>query len=209
MKKRELSEKIIHRLKSYYGSTKTVTLDYETPWQLLTATILSAQCTDVRVNMVTKTLFKEYPTAMLLKNARLEDVENIIHSLGFYHAKAKNIIAMSKDIVDRFNNIVPSSLEDLISLPGVGRKTANVLRGNIFNKPSIVVDTHVKRVSKRMGLTDEISPTKVEMDLMKSLKKENWIMWNVLIITHGRNICTSRKPKCEICPIEDICRKNI
>lgn len=209
MNKKELAKQIIYRLERYYGKKRTVTLDYTTPWELLTATILSAQCTDKRVNTVTPFLFSKYPDASSMAKANISNVEKIIHSLGFYRAKAENIVYMSKDIQDKFKGEVPRTLKELTSLSGVGRKTANVIRGNIFNDPSIVVDTHVKRVSKRMGLTTNTDPTKVEIDLMKILPKENWIQWNVWIITLGRSFCSARKIECEKCPIEDICPKRM
>ena len=197
---------ICDRLNSYYSTDLTCYLHHEDPWQLLIATILSAQCTDARVNIVTKDLFRLYPTPQALGNAKLSDVEECIRSTGFYHNKAKNIIACSKEIAERFGGVVPSDIETLTTLPGVGRKTANVIRGNIFLEPSIVVDTHVKRISRKLGLTKSEDPVQIEKDLMKCLPKEQWILWNIQIIAHGRSICPARNPHCEECFLADLCK---
>ena len=180
-------------------------LDHETPWQLLIATMLSAQCTDARVNIVTKDLFKKYDTVEKFANADLKELEQDIKPTGFYHNKAKNIISCTNTLMEKYNGEVPDSLEDLTALAGVGRKTANVIRGNIFNQPSIVVDTPVKRISKRLGLTKEDDPEKVEFELMKVLPKDHWILYNIQIITFGRQICFARGPKCEECFLTDYC----
>lgn len=169
------------------------------------ATMLSAQCTDARVNIVTKDLFKKYDTVEKFANADLKELEQDIKPTGFYHNKAKNIISCTNTLVQKYNGEVPDSLEDLTALAGVGRKTANVIRGNIFNQPSIVVDTHVKRISKRLGLTKEDDPEKVEFELMKVLPKDHWILYNIQIITFGRQICFARGPKCEECFLTDYC----
>ena len=181
-------------------------LEYETPWQLLFATILSAQCTDARVNMVTKDLFCNYPDLQAFANATQEEMEDAVRSTGFYHNKAQNLIACAKELLERFDGEVPSSIEELTSLPGVGRKTANVIRGNIFHIDSIVVDTHVKRVSKLLGLTKEDDPEKIEFDLMKCLPKDHWILYNLQIIAHGRGVCIARRPQCENCFLKDCCK---
>lgn len=207
MKKR--TKEILNILDEMYGKEVVCYLDHESPWQLLIAVILSAQCTDARVNIVTKELFKRYPTPETLMQAPLNEVQEIIHSIGFYHNKAKNIIACSRKIVEEFGGEVPQTIEELTSLPGVGRKTANVIRGNIYNDPSIVVDTHVKRISKKLGLTKESDPEKVEKDLMKELPKEHWIRYNTQIITLGRTICTARNASCEICPLSVVCKKAV
>ena len=162
---------ILDLLDEKYGTDFRCSLDHENAWQLLIATILSAQCTDARVNIVTADLFRKYPSVEAFAQADLKELEKDIHSTGFYHNKAKNIIACCKDLVEKFGGEVPRSLEDLTSLAGVGRKTANVIRGNIYHDPSIVVDTHVKRISKKLGLTKEEEPGKVEQDLMKALPK--------------------------------------
>ena len=169
------------------------------------ATILSAQCTDARVNIVTESLFKKYDSIAAFANAELKELEKDIHSTGFYHMKAKNIISCCKDLLEKHGGEVPRELKELTALAGVGRKTANVIRGNIYNEPSIVVDTHVKRISKKLGLTENEDPEKVEYDLMKVLPKEHWILWNIQIITLGREICTARSPKCDSCFLKDHC----
>ena len=170
---------ILDLLDERYGTEYVCYLTHENAWQLLIATILSAQCTDARVNLVTKDLFVKYPSVEALANADLKELEQDIRSTGFYHNKAKNIIACCRDLVEKFGGEVPSSLEDLTSLAGVGRKTANVIRGNIFHEPSVVVDTHVKRISRRLGLTKETDPEKIEMELMKVLPEDHWILYNI------------------------------
>lgn len=197
---------ILHRLDEAYGTEYVCYLNYETPWQLLIAVILSAQCTDARVNIVTKDLFVKYPTLEAFANADLEEMERDIHSTGFYHNKAKNIISCARTLVEEYGGEVPRSLEELTSLAGVGRKTANVIRGNIYNDPSVVVDTHVKRISKKLGFTKEDDPVKVEQDLMRVLPKDHWILYNIQIITLGRSLCTARNPKCTECFLADLCR---
>ena len=204
MKKR--TKEILKRLDEAYGTDYICYLNHNTPWQLLIAVMLSAQCTDARVNIVTKDLFVKYDTLEKFAYAELEELEQDIHSIGFYHNKARNIILCARKLVEEFGGEVPSSLEDLISLPGVGRKTANVIRGNIYHEPSVVVDTHVKRISKRLGLTKEDDPVKIEYDLMKALPKDHWILYNIQIITLGRSICTARAPKCSECFLSDVCR---
>ena len=196
---------ILDLLDERYGTEYRCSLDHENAWQLLIATILSAQCTDARVNVVTADLFKKYPSVEAFAEADLKELEKDIHSTGFYHNKAKNMIACCKDLVEKFGGEVPRSLEDLTSLAGVGRKTANVIRGNIYNDPSIVVDTHVKRISKKLGLTENDDPEKVEYDLMAVLPRDHWILWNIQIITLGRTICTARSPKCGECFLREYC----
>lgn len=213
MAKRRISQQekeriaeVLKRLDTQYTTEYKCYLDHETPWQLLVATILSAQCTDARVNIVTKDLFKKYPDAEAFANADLKELEQDIHATGFYHNKAKNIIACARRVLTEFGGEVPSSLEDLTSLAGVGRKTANVIRGNIYHEPSIVVDTHVKRISKKLGFTKEEDPEKIEFDLMEVLPKDHWILYNIHIITLGRTICTARSPKCTECFLADVCK---
>lgn len=200
------TEEILRRLDEEYGTEYICYLNHENAWQLLIAVILSAQCTDARVNIVTKDLFVKYDSLEKFATADLKELEKDIHSTGFYHNKAKNIIACAKRLVDVYEGTVPSSLEDLLTLPGVGRKTANVIRGNIYNDPSIVVDTHVKRISNRLGFTKEEDPEKIEYDLMKKLPKEHWILYNIQIISFGRNICFARSPKCGECFLYDLCK---
>lgn len=197
---------ILRRLDEAYGREYICYLNYETPWQLLIAVILSAQCTDARVNIVTKDLFVKYQTLEDFANADLKELEQNIHSTGFYHNKAKNIISCAKTLVEKHGGEVPRSIEELTALAGVGRKTANVIRGNIYHEPSVVVDTHVKRISKKLGLTKEEDPVKVEYDLMKALPKDHWILYNIQIITLGRSICTARNPKCGECFLADLCK---
>lgn len=204
MKKR--TEEILKRLDDVYGTEYICYLNHETPWQLLIAVILSAQCTDARVNIVTEQLFKKYDTLEKFANADLVELEQDIKSTGFYHNKAKNIIACTRSLVYDYHGEVPRTLEELTGLAGVGRKTANVIRGNIYNDPSIVVDTHVKRISRRLGFTEETDPEKIEYDLMKVLPKEHWILYNIQIISFGRNICFARSPKCEECFLQDLCK---
>ncbi|CRZ35344.1 DNA-(apurinic or apyrimidinic site) lyase /endonuclease III [Herbinix hemicellulosilytica] len=205
-KEKERISGIISELNRVYGTEGRCFLNYETPWQLLIATILSAQCTDDRVNQVTKDLFKKYKSLEDFASADQKELENDIRSTGFYKNKAKNIIACARRILTDFNGEVPRDIDDLVSLAGVGRKTANVIRGNIYKDPSIVVDTHVKRVSGRLGLTKEVDPVKIEFDLMKKLPKEQWIPYNIQIITHGRSICTARNPKCGQCFLREFCK---
>ena len=199
------TKEILKRLDTAYGTDYVCYLNHETPWQLLIAVMLSAQCTDARVNIVTKDLFVKYDTLEKFADANLEELEQDIHSTGFYHNKAKNIIACAKALIEKHQGEVPRSLEDLTALAGVGRKTANVIRGNIYHDPSIVVDTHVKRISKRLGFTQNDDPVKVEQDLMEVLPKDHWILYNIQIITFGRNICSARNPKCAECFLSDIC----
>lgn len=205
MKKRTLE--ILSILDDQYGREYVCYLNHSTPWQLLIATMLSAQCTDARVNIVTKDLFRKYDSVEKFANADLKELEQDIKPTGFYHNKAKNIIACTKALVERFDGEVPSDIDDLTSLAGVGRKTANVIRGNIFHEPSVVVDTHVKRISKRLGLTKNDDPDKVEQDLMKELPKDHWILYNIQIITFGRSICTARSPKCRECFLQKYCKE--
>jgi len=170
------------------------------------ATILSAQCTDKRVNMVTPLLFKTYPTAQSLADAQPERLEDLIRSTGFFRNKTKSLIGLGKALVERHNGEVPDSMEALVKLPGVGRKTANVILGNAFNKnEGVVVDTHVGRLSLRLGLTKQTDPVKVEQDLMALFPRDDWAMLAHLLIFHGRRICHARVPKCEICTLSDIC----
>lgn len=200
------TEEILKRLDEVYGTEYICYLNHETPWQLLIAVILSAQCTDARVNIVTKDLFAKYDSLEKFANADLKELEQDIRPTGFFHNKAKNIIACAKRLIEEYGGEVPSELEDLLTLAGVGRKTANVIRGNIYNQPSIVVDTHVKRISKRLGFTKEDDPEKIEFELMRKLPKDHWILYNIQIISFGRNICFARSPKCSECFLNDLCK---
>ena len=205
MNEKERIQKILERLDEHYSVQKKCWLDYGNAWQLLIATILSAQCTDARVNLVTKDLFQKYPDLQSFAEADQKELEHDIYSTGFYHNKAKNIIACARMLVEQYDGQVPSDIRDLTALPGVGRKTANVIRGNIYDIPSIVVDTHVGRISRKLGLTAEEDPEKVEHDLERCLPEDHWILWNIQIIAHGRRICTARKPDCPGCFLQDLC----
>lgn len=200
------TKEILDLLDRQYGTDYVCYLNYETPWQLLIATMLSAQCTDARVNVVTKTLFRKYDTLEKFASAELSELEQDIKSTGFYHNKAKNIIACARRLSEVYGGEVPRELDALTSLAGVGRKTANVIRGNIYHEPSVVVDTHVKRISGKLGLTKEEDLVKIEYDLMKKLPKDHWILWNIHIITFGRTICTARNPKCQECFLTRYCK---
>lgn len=201
-------KQIIERLNEHYGTKYICYLNHENAWQLLIATILSAQCTDARVNEVTKKLFKKYDSLEKFANADIKKLEKDIYSTGFYHNKAKNIIECAKMLIEKYDGEVPSDIEQLTKLPGVGRKTANVIRGNIYHIQSIVVDTHVKRISRKLGLTKNEDPEKIEYDLMKALPKEHWILWNIQIIAHGRSLCTAKNPNCAECFLRDLCERS-
>jgi endonuclease-3 len=196
---------ILDRLKKEYPDAHCE-LDFDTPLQLLIATILSAQCTDKRVNMVTPELFKTFPDAESLSIADSERLEEIIKSTGFFRNKTKSLLGMSGAVVERHGGQVPSTMEELVELPGVGRKTANVVLGNAFNiNEGVVVDTHVGRLSIRLGLTDETDPVKVEQVLMSLIPREDWTLISHLLIFHGRRVCIARVPRCESCVLADVC----
>lgn len=198
-------KEILKALDERYGTDYRCSLDHENAWQLLIATMLSAQCTDARVNIVTKDLFQKYPSVESFANADLKELEQDIHSTGFYHNKAKNIIACCKELMEKYGGEVPSGIDELTALAGVGRKTANVIRGNIFHEPSIVVDTHVKRISKKLGLSGSDDPVKAEKELEKVLPKDHWILYNIQLITFGREICKAPTPKCGECFMTHLC----
>ena len=206
MNRKERAIQICNRMNEEYTTEYVCYLNHENAWQLLFATILSAQCTDARVNIVTKDLFVKYPSIEAFSQADIKELEEDIKPTGFYHNKARNIKACATELLERHNGVVPSDIDSLTALSGVGRKTANVIRGNIYNDPSIVVDTHVKRISGKFGLTKETDPVKIEMDLMKILPKEQWILYNIHIIRLGRTICTARKPQCDKCFLRDLCK---
>src|ERR1044071_3828957 len=181
-------------------------LDFTNPYQLTVATILSAQCTDKRVNMVTPTLFAKYPTARELAAAKTEELEEIIRSTGFFRSKTKSLIGMATAVDESHGGEIPREMDQLVKLPGVGRKTANVVLGNAFDtNVGVVVDTHVTRVSQRLALTKQTDPVKIEQDLMKLFPREGWTMLSHLFIEHGRQVCDARQPKCEGCPLSDLC----
>lgn len=196
---------ILKALDEHYGTEYRCSLDHENAWQLLIATMLSAQCTDARVNIVTKDLFQKYPSVEAFANADLKELEQDIHSTGFYHNKAKNIIACCKELMEKYGGEVPSGIDQLTALAGVGRKTANVIRGNIFQEPSIVVDTHVKRISRKLGLSRSEDPVKAEKELEKTLPRDHWILYNIQLITFGREICKAPTPKCGECFMTHLC----
>lgn len=206
MTKKERVSQIVQILNETYSTEYKCYLNHENAWQLLIATMLSAQCTDARVNIVTKELFVKYPTLEAFADCDVTELEKDIYSTGFYKNKAKNIKACAEKLIAEYGGEVPSDLDELIKLDGVGRKTANVIRGNIYHEPSIVVDTHVKRISKKLGLSKSDDPVVVEQELMKVLPREQWILYNIQIITHGRTICTARNPKCGECPLNSVCR---
>ena len=206
MTKKERAKAVVERLDEFYTTEKVCYLEHENAWQLLFATILSAQCTDARVNIVTKDLFRKYPTIQAFADADIHELEQDIRPTGFYRNKAANIKACAGELLERHGGEVPSDIESLTALSGVGRKTANVIRGNIYDLPSVVVDTHVKRISKKLGLTVEEDPVKIEMELMKILPKDHWILYNIHIIRLGRTICFARNPKCQECFMRDLCK---
>lgn len=203
-KKRILA--IIEKTDAHYPVDIKCYLHFDTPWQLLFATILSAQCTDERVNLVTAELFQKYPTLEAVAGAEQKEFEKDIYSTGFYHNKAKNIIACANVLIEQYDGEVPSDIDALTKLPGVGRKTANVIRGEIFRQPSVVVDTHVGRLARRLGLSENEDPVRVEFDLMEVIPEDHWIAINRQWIAHGRAVCTSRKPKCAECFLQEECR---
>lgn len=199
---------VLKILKKHYPNVRC-TLEYRTPFQILIATILSAQCTDKRVNQVTVDLFRKYSTPDDYLKVPLEELENDIRSTGFFHHKAKNIHALCTILSSRYNNEVPQTMEDLVSLPGVGRKTANVVLGNAFGISSgFVVDTHVGRLSRRLGLSVETDPKKVEQDLVRIFPQKEWIDTSHRLIALGREFCSARKKRCEPCPMYKICPQN-
>ena len=204
-KEKQQVAEICRILNETYGTEYKCYLNHENAWQLLIATMLSAQCTDARVNIVTKDLFVKYPTLQAFADADIKELEKDIYSTGFYKNKAKNIIGCAKKLISEYGGEVPSDIESLTKLDGVGRKTANVIRGNIYHEPSIVVDTHVKRISRLLGLTDSDDPVKIEHELMEKLPKEQWILYNIQIITLGRTICIARRPKCAECALNRVC----
>lgn len=203
--KQQRAIEILIRLKRLYPEAPC-TLNYETPLQLLVATILSAQCTDERVNQVTPELFRRFPTAVALSAANLEEIETLVRSTGFYRNKAKNIQGACRMIMTEFGGEVPRRMEELLNLPGVARKTANVVLAHAYDiHAGVTVDTHVKRLSNRLGLTEHTDPIRIERDLMRLLPPGDWENWSIRLIYHGRAICQARKPLCENCALADIC----
>lgn len=205
MKKNELALEVFSRLKKLYPDAHCE-LTHSNPFELLVATILSAQCTDVRVNMVTPSLFKRWPTPQKMAKASLEDMEEAIKSINFFRNKSKSLIACAQKLVNEHKGEVPKTVEELSDLPGVGRKTANVVLGNAFNiNTGIVVDTHVKRTSNLLGLTKNSDPVKIELDLMKLFPNETWTDLSHLLIFLGRRTCIANRPQCDLCTLKELC----
>ena len=203
--RKERANRIVGVLAATYPVAECA-LRHTSAFELLAATILSAQCTDERVNLVTPALFKTYPDPRALADAQQEDVERIIQSTGFFRAKATSLRGMARGLVERFGGEIPTSLEDLITLPGVGRKTANVVLGTAFGIPSgVVVDTHVTRISRLLALTTQTDAAKIEQDLMKLLPEDEWVNFSHRLIHHGRRICIARRPRCTECPLLSLC----
>lgn len=207
MKLKERVEIITKLLDLHYKTEDKCYLNHSKPYELLIATMLSAQCTDDRVNLVTEKLFQKYKTLEDFASANLFEMEQDVKSTGFYHNKAKNIILATRKLLEVYKGELPSNIDDLTSLAGVGRKTANVVRSHIFNLPSVVVDTHVKRISKKWGIVKNEDPVKIEFELMKILPKEHWIRYNTQVIAHGRAICKARNPNCSICYFKQCCKE--
>lgn len=203
--KKDVAINIIEKLIKFYPDAKC-SLDFHTPFEMLVAVSLSAQCTDERVNNTTPQLFSKYNTPEDFKNININELERLIHPCGFYRNKAKNLKAAGEKIVNDFNGIVPQTMEELVSIPGVGRKSANVIMLEAFNNPQgIAVDTHAKRIANRIGFSSESDPIKIEQDLLNLIPKKYWKDINHILVWHGRNTCSSQKPKCNICPIKDLC----
>ncbi len=205
MRKKEIAEFAVEQLKADYPEA-ICSLDAADPLQLIIATRLSAQCTDARVNLVTPELFAKYPTIDDYASAKIEDVEAIVRPCGFYHMKARDIIGMAQMIRDVYNSTVPDTIDELVKLPGVGRKTANLIVGDVYGKPAVVADTHLIRISNRLGLVNTKDPYKVEMELKKLLPPDESNDFCHRCVLHGRAVCDARKPKCEICNLKKVCK---
>ncbi len=204
-KKKQTALEVLDRLKKLYPNA-TCSLNYETPIQLLVATILSAQCTDERVNLVTPELFRQFPDAPAMGSASIEELESLVRSTGFYHNKAKNIRGACEKIVKEFDGVVPQTMAELVTLPGVARKTANVVLAHAYGiNAGVTVDTHVKRLSGRLGLTKHTEPVAIEQDLIKLIPQPDWENWSIRLIYHGRAVCQARKPNCAACELADMC----
>ena len=207
--KKQRALEILSRIQNLYPDA-TCSLDYSTPVQLLVATILSAQCTDERVNKVTPGLFGRFPDAESLANADLTELEELVHSTGFYRNKSKNIQGACRMIVSDFNSVVPNTMTELLKLPGVARKTANVVLAHAYGiNAGVTVDTHVKRLSQRLGLTKNTEPVGIEKDLMALLPQPDWENWSIRLIYHGRAVCKARSPSCDVCELADLCDMNL
>lgn len=197
----------MRRLSDLYPGTarQLCELDFETPFQLLVATVLSAQTTDERVNSVTPRVFERYPTAADLADAVPEELEEIIHSTGFFRAKARSLMGLGRELEERFGGVVPEAMEDLVTLPGVGRKTANVIRSVAFGLPGLAVDTHVSRLTRLLGLTESDDPVKIEAEVTRLLPPADWGSFGLKLILHGRRVCVARRPRCADCALNDFC----
>ena len=207
MKTKKETIEIIKKLKQAYPDA-TCSLDFTSPFEMMVSVVLSAQCTDERVNKTTPNLFKKYNTPEKMSKIRIEELEELIHPCGFYKNKAKNILAASKILVEKYKGIVPNTMEELQSLPGVGRKSANVIMLEAFKNPQgIAIDTHAKRISNKIGFSKQTEPEKIEKDLLKVVPKEYYYDVNHLLVWHGRKTCIARKPLCENCPIKEYCNE--
>ena len=205
MTKKERAATVCRLLKIEYPEA-VCQLNADSPFQLIVATRLSAQCTDARVNLVTPALFEKYPTENELAEAEIEDVENLIHSCGFYRAKARDLVGMAKAVRDIYNGTLPDTIEELTKLPGVGRKTANLIVGDVYKKPAVVADTHLIRITNLLGLTDSKDPKAVEMQLKKILPPEESNDFCHRVVLHGRAVCIARRPKCDQCRLNEVCK---
>ena len=205
MTKKERAATVCRLLKAEYPEA-VCQLNADSPFQLIVATRLSAQCTDARVNLVTPALFEKYPTENELAEAEIEDVENLIHSCGFYRAKARDLVGMAKAVRDIYNGTLPDTIEELTKLPGVGRKTANLIVGDVYKKPAVVADTHLIRITNLLGLTDSKDPKAVEMQLKKILPPEESNDFCHRVVLHGRAVCIARRPKCDQCRLNEVCK---
>ena len=205
MTKKERAATVCRLLKAEYPEA-VCQLNADSPFQLIVATRLSAQCTDARVNLVTPALFEKYPTENELAEAEIEDVENLIHSCGFYRAKARDLVGMAKAVRDIYNGTLPDTIEELTKLPGVGRKTANLIVGDVYKKPAVVADTHLIRITNLLGLTDSKDPKAVEMQLKKILPPEESNDFCHRVVLHGRAVCIARRPKCDQCLLNEVCK---
>ena len=205
MTKKEIAVKATEELKKLYPDA-LCSLEAENPFQLLVATRLSAQCTDARVNLVTPSLFEKYPTVEAFSEADVKDIENIIHSCGFFRQKAKDIVGMARAVLEKFDGVVPDTIEALTTLPGVGRKTANLIVGDVYKKPAVVADTHLIRISGRLGLVNTKDPLKVELEMKKLLEPEESNDFCHRAVLHGRALCDARRPKCDECPLNTFCK---
>jgi len=202
-----LADTVLKRLRAVYPTPRSA-LSWSSPWELLVSTVLAAQCTDARVNQVTPEFFRRWPTISALARARVEDVEAVIRSTGFFRNKAKNLVAAARRIMQAYQSHVPATMEDLLTLPGVARKTANIVLSNAFGRTEgIAVDTHVRRLAFRLGLTQSRDPKRIEQDLMPLFPRQSWGEINHLLVWHGRDTCQARNPKCAACPLEDVCPK--